>query len=811
MTGSRAAVTLVARARLRRGLFGVVALALVVGITGAAVIAAIAGARRTDSAYRRLLRATETVDVSVGLEDAPPAAAFGRRVLGLPQVAQGDTLVGFGTLLRGSGGTPQAAGFGPALVGAERGGLFDRFGRAQQVAGRPYRPGAVDEAVADADTARQYRLHVGSRLPLELLDFSAFIELNVRAEAEGRAPTPSEVAAITQPIDLRVVGIVRAPETIVATQTDGSGSGVLVTPAFVDRYRSVAGFTRVYVDLHDAGRDLPAFSAALQRAFPDQGASLTPATTNEELYDRSVSPYVRALQLFALVVFVAGILVVGQAAARLTAADAVDVRVLRGLGLGPAATALAVAARGIAAGGLGALVAVVVAVAVSPIFPLGLGGDAEPDPGVSGDGLVLALGTIAVALVIGGHALLTAWSRVRSARRLDEQGLRTPSRTTAGLAATGVSPAVALGVGSALRVDGRGRHAPLWSVLPGLVAAVLALVAALGFGASLDHLVSSPRLYGWDWDLSFDGFDIGNAPSPDELAADSDLAAWAGGARGAVSTQGRLLPALGLSPGRGDLVVRVTEGRAPAGRDEIALGARDLDALGRSVGDTVVATTSDGTQRVRYRIVGRTVVPALSLSENVGLADGATLTLAGLHRVDPGTTTSFYLVNVRPGALDAVRDRYGSRFQVLGPQRPREIVSFDRVRSTPVILAALLAFMGVAALAHALVLSVRAGRAELAVLKTLGFTRGQVSTTVAAQATTLALLALVIGLPLGLAAGRWAWELFVDPLGLDAPPVLPLALVGIVAAATVLLANLVAAVPARSAARTSPAIVLRAE
>jgi hypothetical protein len=811
MTGRRTAVALVARSRLRRGLLGVVALAIVVGITGGAAIAAIAGARRTDSAYRRLLHAAGTADVSVGLEDAPPGPAFGRRVLALPQVAGGDTLVGFGSLVAGAADAEGRPRFGPSLVGAERGRLFASFNRLQPLAGRAFRSDAVGEVVANTAAVDLFHLRVGSRVHLELLDFPAFIELSERASADGRNPTAAELDAITEPVELHVVGIGSAPENIVAPESSSEDAGLLVSPAFVDRHRADAGFTRVYVDLRDPRRDLEPFSTAVQRAFPDEGASLTPATTNAELYDRSVAPYVRALQLFALVVIIAGILVVGQAAARLTVADALDVPVLRGLGLGPGPTSLAIAARGIAAGVLGALVAGVVAVAASPIFPLGLGGDAEPDPGVSVDGLVLLCGAVGIVIVIGGRALLTGGALARAARRPDEPRPRSPSRAGAGLANVGVSPAVALGIGSALRVDRRGRRAPLWSVLPGLVAAVLALVAALGFGASLDHFVSRPRLYGWDWDLSFDGFDVGNKPAEEELAADPDLAAWAAGARGSVSIGGRLLPALGVAPRRGDLSVRVTDGRPPSRRDEIALGARDLDALGRSVGDTVVATASDGRRRLRYRIVGRTVVPALSLSENVGLADGATLTLAGLRRVDPGVETSFFLVRARPGAIGAIRARYGSRFAVLGPQRPREVVSFDRVRSTPILLAVLLAFMGAAALAHALVLSVRGGRPELAVLKALGFTRRQVSVTVAAHATTLAVLALVIGLPLGLAAGRWVWELFVGPLGLDAPAIVPVARIGVVSVATLVLANLVAAVPARAAARTSPAIVLRTE
>jgi hypothetical protein len=348
-------------------------------------------------------------------------------------------------------------------------------------------------------------------------------------------------------------------------------------------------------------------------------------------------------------------------------------------------------------------------------------------------------------------------------------------------------------------------------VLPGLAASVLALVAALGFGGSLDHLVSSPRLYGWNWDLTFDGFDTSVAPSRTRLADDPDISAWASGARGAVSFRGHLVTAIGIGRGEGEIAPRITAGRAPVSDDEVALGARTLRTLDRSVGDTVEGRAVDGGRSLRYRIVGRSVLPALSLSENLGVADGATFTLRGMRRLDPGAVTSFFLVDVDRGSIGAMQARYDDDFGVFGPQRPRDILSFDRVRSTPILLAVLLAILGAAALTHALILSVRDGRREIAVLKTLGFTRRQVVQMTASHATTLVLLALSIGVPLGIAAGRWSWELFVAPLGLDAPPVVPIAVVLLTAAGVLALANLVATIPARQAARTPAAIVLRTE
>ena len=123
----------------------------------------------------------------------------------------------------------------------------------------------------------------------------------------------------------------------------------------------------------------------------------------------------------------------------------------------------------------------------------------------------------------------------------------------------------------------------------------------------------------------------------------------------------------------------------------------------------------------------------------------------------------------------------------------------------------LVALLALAMMTHTLVTSVRRRRRDLAVLKTLGFVRGQVAATVAWQATTFAVVALVVGVPLGVAAGRWAWELTAAALGVASGPVVPGAAILAVAAGTLLAANLVAAVPGRAAGRLRPAAALRSE
>jgi len=119
--------------------------------------------------------------------------------------------------------------------------------------------------------------------------------------------------------------------------------------------------------------------------------------------------------------------------------------------------------------------------------------------------------------------------------------------------------------------------------------------------------------------------------------------------------------------------------------------------------------------------------------------------------------------------------------------------------------------LGLLTLVHALITSVRRRRRDFAVLRALGADRGTVGRVVHAQASTVALVALVGGLPLGIVLGRFVFHRFADELGLVPDATTPvLAIVGISIAALVF-ANLAAAVPGWRAARVPVATLLRAE
>ena len=89
-----------------------------------------------------------------------------------------------------------------------------------------------------------------------------------------------------------------------------------------------------------------------------------------------------------------------------------------------------------------------------------------------------------------------------------------------------------------------------------------------------------------------------------------------------------------------------------------------------------------------------------------------------------------------------------------------------------------------------------------------GFRRGHASSW---HASVIALAALAVGAPLGIVLGRAVWRWFADGLYASAPADTPwLWFVG-APIGTLLLANLVAAIPGHWAARTHPAVALRNE
>ena len=105
----------------------------------------------------------------------------------------------------------------------------------------------------------------------------------------------------------------------------------------------------------------------------------------------------------------------------------------------------------------------------------------------------------------------------------------------------------------------------------------------------------------------------------------------------------------------------------------------------------------------------------------------------------------------------------------------------------------------------------RRRRRDLALLKTLGLLRRQVSAVVAWQATALTAFALALGIPLGIVAGRLSWSFFADSVGVPGAAQVPLLAVLLIIPIALVLANVIAAAPGWAAGRVQVASVLRSE
>jgi ABC-type antimicrobial peptide transport system permease subunit len=141
---------------------------------------------------------------------------------------------------------------------------------------------------------------------------------------------------------------------------------------------------------------------------------------------------------------------------------------------------------------------------------------------------------------------------------------------------------------------------------------------------------------------------------------------------------------------------------------------------------------------------------------------------------------------------------------------PVDVVNYARVVTTPTALAILMALIAALTVTYLVAAAQYRRRHEFAILKTLGFTRRQVLSTVMGQASTLTALALLLGLPAGIVLGRFVWTQFADSLAVADQPITPTVIVLAVPIA-LLAACLLAIGPGIRAGRLRPAAVFRTD
>jgi putative ABC transport system permease protein len=795
------------RAELRSRWRAWALLALAAGLAGGLIVGMVAAAQRTETTFDRFLTHINAADAYVGRGFGVGEDSLDfDRIARLPQVARTQRQLLLAVIARSRSGRPFYPN-GPHSLEVQvpsDGRRVDSIDRAKLLRGRLPNSSSPNEMLADTKSMHDLGIGLGDWVTMRVLsrdtlwdDPQATVPFSVDPRKASGGPL----------VRLRVVGV----EAF--WKSDLESGYLFLTPAF---YRAHGGgqlgswLEELEVRLKRGAADLPAFRAGVHRiaghltyAFFDPSASLPKV-------QRSIDLQAQALRLLSAFGAAAALLLVGQALFRQATHEAGAHPILRALGMTSRELMLVSALRAVVIAVPAALLAALSAFALSPLAPIGHARDLEPDPGFVFDSTVIITGAGIVFTVVLAMALLAS-ARVVRRRTVGPdrpRSLRHPPPASL-LVRAGWPPPVVTGVHMALDRRNRASAVPVGATLVAAILAAGVAATAVTFAASLSRLLDTPALYGQTWD-----FETGNIgpPLPSDqvrgVTADPMFSGVGVGMSRPIEIGDREVGARAIDSVKGSIVPTVLEGRAPRRPGEVLLGAKTFDALHRDLGDVIVV--HNGRHAVRLRVVGRGVLPATKWNK---LDEGAAFSFQDLKRIDPTAEANLIEVRFAPDVDRAAALRRLSQILESPSEasRPTDIGDFGGVEALPSLIMAVFIAAAAAALAHALVTSIRRRRRDLAILKTIGFTRRQVAAAVAWHATTVAAIGVLVGLPLGLAVGRFTWNVFAEDLGVVPDVVTPVPVVAAAIPAGILLANLIAVLPGWNAARTRPAIVLRAE
>lgn len=795
------------RARWRTAL----SLTLLIGVTGAVSIAAFAGARRTQSAYPRFLAVSQADDVSSNT--GAPGVGFdyhydAKTAISFPEVERSRIDSIFFIKGRADNGREISSGQ-YALQAGPTTHEQDGVDVPKLLSGKLPDPSRADEISVAFPAAAQFGLHAGSKIVISL--FSPVLIQNFNFAA---------TAPVVATVQATVTGIVAVPGGFPPLELYWSFYG---TPAFYQAYRSeAASVDTIHVRLRRGSAGLNVFKAHMD-SLANGAEQFQTRIVQSGAIERPMRLYATLLMLFGVITAASAAFMISQLVGRQVSMDGAESLALRALGMTtPELVGVSVIRASLMT--IGALiVSMVAALALSPIFPIGGARFAEPRPGVGVDWFVLGIGLLAIAMLVITSAAIGAWRATRNATAEAPSGQTRPSFVVNQLASIGAPVPLVAGARLALERGRGSTSTPVRSAIAASTAGVAALCIALVMTASVQHFVATPRLFGIGWDVEGGnpyGHDL-SAVAPKILNKSPEVAAYSSGtvlvlvSLDAAKGRSVSVSATALDLSKGVVTPPIVEGRWPTNNYEVTLGATTMRQLGVTIGSTVRTHVRD--RALLMQVVGRAVFPQAS-DQNApgGFGEGAGITFQALRRLVPNAQENVFAIDFAPGVnrsrLPADLANLGELFpfqQFFAP--PSDLSDLARARGAPVAAAAVLALLAAATSTHLMVTSVRRRRRDLAVLMTLGLVRRQVRASIAWQATSLAVVALLIGVPVGIVIGRTTWSVYANSLGIVSVPVIPAALLALVAAGAIVLVNLAAVLPARAAAHMKPALALRAE
>lgn len=663
-------------------------------------------------------------------------------------------------------------------------------GRPSIVKGRWLEAGDVSQIVLDWGFAREHGLNVGDRVQ--------------SLTSDG-------------PLNLEIVGLAVNPSRGMYPDWQATHYVLPNTLSLIEPNTAVWGERLlVRLDNPDATSRFAMQAAAL---FP--GDMLTMEDWQDVRDDITFWPRMSAvfLGIFSIIALIAaGFIIVNVIAGRVLNRYR-EIGLLKAIGFTPGQVTLIFMLEHLILGALAGIIGLAAGVAIAPLFLLDIA-DALNAPAVPVfDPLMLLLILAVVTSMTMLFTLLPAWlgGRIAAVDAITTGFVRVSSRRSlTGRLARGLHlpPAIVLGVKDAFSRPVRATLTVL-----ALVLTIVTLTFAFSVEATIAAIVARPELEG-------DPYEIATLPTtlPEtEIARilDTfpeienyrtrrffDARADASGGAPRFTAQ-----AIGGEPDDAGYVI--FEGRMFAAPGEAIVGHGLLKQLGVDIGDQIQLTLSESFTRDTQEVpLTLTIVGRYAETENGGR-------MAIFHRdtIDPLLRTpgaNSYLINLGPGVNaaavgNAINAKAGGELD-LAVQSTGADDEVQTIQGIMLGLNSVLVLIAIVNLLAMTLLAVRERTRDIGIFKTIGLTPAQIVISVIAGASMLALLAVIIGVPIGMQISR----LFFDNIGVgnfdfdsalyQSPPLLWLVLLVPFA---IVIAAASSVIPARFAARIQVTEALR--
>ncbi|MEV7285902.1 FtsX-like permease family protein [Streptomyces sp. NPDC093252] len=507
----------------------------------------------------------------------------------------------------------------------------------------------------------------------------------------------------------------------------------------------------------------------------------------------------QVLGLFGLgALFAAGLAVHGAISTRIRG-HLRDIAVLKAIGFTPAQVVRVYLLQHLAYALLGALAAAGLTELLGSRIPGRLGDAVGVWQGMPGHTVTLFAAPALAVLFIGATTGLAAWR----AGRIPPVPVPRPAAPTGGRLSGAARRALGLRLPPALVLGWHTaftRRPRTLATVGRLTLPLLLMVVALSAWTTIDRFHGEPERVGLPAALTVRADNTLTEPGTRALLGrDPEVADAYPGVEVAALVPGQTatIALRGLGTRADPYPYTLAEGRRATGPDEAVAGQGLLDLLDVRVGDWVRMTVGDQPQVLH--IVGRSIEP-----ENAGRV--ITASLDTLRENDPALRPTLHQVRLTPGAdpdvvAARIADAGDGHLDVHTVTNPAD--GLTTLRGVVLGLIVVLALIGLIELLTTIGGTVREGERDLLALKAIGLSPRQITAITVVATGCTALVAVVLGLGLGLPLAHWLIDAQARSSGIGAgiaegPPG-PLLL--LLAGAAVLGAIALAALPAARAAR----------